>query len=397
MKIAILKPDYGIHGGFERLLDEIARRLITLGHSISWRTVQSGHLSKSIFGTDVDESVYSLHPEFFRYASFVDQFSEVDCSRADLVLSSQPPSFAVSHPRHLSIFYHHCRIFYDLADEFAAHFPYPEVHAAAVTAVRQLDTPLLECVTHFLAGSNDVAARLRTYNGLSDNVTVFSAGSIFGGGQTVLEKRPPSRESGGEFEQVLCVSRHEFPKRTELFAHAMACAPELPGVSVGTGGQRDSVMAISGNLTKTDPWTVNSGPLWHGRANLVPTTPIPANVRFLTNVSARELDYLYRNALCVVAPSLKEDYGLTAVEAMSYGKPLIVCSDGGALTEFVEHEVSGLIVEPTGQAIAEACRRLAQNPDMARQLGQAALQKSLHYTWDQAERQLVQAIDRVMS
>jgi len=71
------------------------------------------------------------------------------------------------------------------------------------------------------------------------------------------------------------------------------------------------------------------------------------------------------SAVCVVAPAYDEDYGLTAIEAMAAGTPVIVCRDGGGLVELVDHGVTGLVVEPTGAAIATAIRSLTDDPDLA--------------------------------
>jgi glycosyltransferase involved in cell wall biosynthesis len=114
-------------------------------------------------------------------------------------------------------------------------------------------------------------------------------------------------------------------------------------------------------------------------------------------VSDDELDNWYRRALCVVAPAYLEDYGLTAVEAMSFGKPLIVCSDGGNLVNFVRHGENGLVVEPSGKAIADAVRELASDRELVRSMGAAARETAREYTWDRGMREIVDGIDLVMS
>ena len=76
-----------------------------------------------------------------------------------------------------------------------------------------------------------------------------------------------------------------------------------------------------------------------------------------------------RGAGCAVAPAYLEDYGITAVEAMAYGLPLIVCEDGGGLPWFVEDGVTGFVVEPTGRAIAEAMTKSARRSRARRRDG----------------------------
>jgi len=53
-------------------------------------------------------------------------------------------------------------------------------------------------------------------------------------------------------------------------------------------------------------------------------TNLVSRVRLLGEVSAPELDRLYRHCHCVLMPSLQEGFGLPVVEAMQFGKPSIV-------------------------------------------------------------------------
>jgi glycosyltransferase involved in cell wall biosynthesis len=121
-----------------------------------------------------------------------------------------------------------------------------------------------------------------------------------------------------------------------------------------------------------------------------------SNIEFREHVSDEELARLYAGALCVVAPAYLEDYGLTAIEAMSFGKPLIVCDDGGGLTTFVEHGKNGLVVAPTGRAIAEAVRRLRDDPVLAADLGANARDTAAAFTWERAMREIDAGIEQVV-
>jgi glycosyltransferase involved in cell wall biosynthesis len=82
-------------------------------------------------------------------------------------------------------------------------------------------------------------------------------------------------------------------------------------------------------------------------------------------------------ALDVVAiPSTEpEPFGLVAVEAMALGRP-VVASRIGALPEVIEDGRSGLLVEPSSaSALANALRRLINEPELRRRLGQAGLER----------------------
>jgi glycosyltransferase involved in cell wall biosynthesis len=76
-----------------------------------------------------------------------------------------------------------------------------------------------------------------------------------------------------------------------------------------------------------------------------------------------------------VQPSLSEGISRSVVEAMSLSKPCIV-SDAGGNPELVEHQKSGLVVPvKNSSAIAEAIKKLYQNPEQSLAYGRIAKQR----------------------
>ncbi|MEB3328726.1 MAG: glycosyltransferase family 4 protein [Candidatus Sericytochromatia bacterium] len=72
-----------------------------------------------------------------------------------------------------------------------------------------------------------------------------------------------------------------------------------------------------------------------------------------------------------VLPSLAEGYGMSAVEAMGFGLP-VVATRISALQELVEDEVTGLLVPPDDpEALARAMIRLLEAPALRARLGAA--------------------------
>lgn len=70
-----------------------------------------------------------------------------------------------------------------------------------------------------------------------------------------------------------------------------------------------------------------------------------------------------------VLPSLYEGFGISILEAMAVGRPVIATSVGG-IPEFVTHDVTGLLVDPGNvSALAGAIRRVLENSEQARQMG----------------------------
>ena len=92
---------------------------------------------------------------------------------------------------------------------------------------------------------------------------------------------------------------------------------------------------------------------------------------------------LYARCLGVVFPPLDEDYGYVTLEAMLAGKPVITCTDSGGPLEFVQHERTGLVADPTPAALATALDRVWGDRKAAAEWGAAGRDRyaSLNIGW----------------
>ncbi len=393
LRLAIVKPDHGIRGGFELVVDRIVEHLADRGHRIDRLSFPGAPRDHRPFGRRIPDHDWERCPELFTHLSLLEVCRTIDASSADVLISTQPPTYAVSHPRHLALFSHHARMFYDLADAVTrAGMVDPVVHTAACEAVRAVDQPHLAAVGRILAASETVKDRLHTFNGLDATVGVYHAGASFTRG--VPEPRPDDRQ-----RHALCVSRHEFPKRTELFVAATAIATDVPALAIGGGGRLGWIGHLHRRLRTSDPASWRDEDLWLNNPPWMEPLPIDddTNLRFTGHVSDDELDRAYRDALCIVAPAYLEDYGLTAIEAMAYAKPLVVCRDGGYLARFVEHGVNGLVVEPTASSIAAAISELAADPRRAAEMGAAGRELAMTFTWHRAMAEIDEGLEQVLS
>lgn len=397
-QIAIVKPDSGVVGGFERVVQRVARWLRAQGHVVRVLTVRTDTGPDVAFGLVPTRALERAAPAYITHMTQLAAFRRLDLREADIVISTQPPSQAVRHERHVALFYHHDRIFYDLEDLMirSSSVDDPDLHRELSALVREADAPGLVGVSQFLVPSQTVRERLRRFNRVQ-RVLPFHAG--LGHSPTVLDSGPTSSPDSAENNRrhVLCVSRHEFPKRTELFVAAAHQLPELPAICVGSGNRLGFVQRIDRHLDRGA--TIEAEELWcrepAGRLPL-PGRPGSGRVQFLTHTLGRELDELYATALCVVAPAYDEDYGLTAIEAMSWGTPVVVCDDGGSLAELVKETGAGLVVPPDHVAIGDAVRRLSYDRVLSARLGdfgRAAVQH--RFTWPRAFDQLQSALGRV--
>ncbi|MCB0958447.1 MAG: glycosyltransferase family 4 protein [Acidimicrobiales bacterium] len=393
LRLAFVKPDVGVTGGLELVVDRLEAAARASGWEVARVVVDAVPPRAEVAGLDIPRAVWEAAPEYFRYLWARDRFDRLDLRRHDVVVSTQPPSFAIDHPRHVSLFYHHHRVYYDLEEPFlAAGFaPDEQVHREAGRLVRELDRPALDRVGWFLAGSEVVARRLATFDGITD-ASVFHAGPMVPVGG---DPAPAGRRG------ALCVGRLEFPKRTELVVAAAHLLGDVETTVVGTGGRRAWVESLDHRLATgeiaVDELTADD--LWRNTGLGAPPIdePAPSPVSIAGRLGDSELAAAFATATCVVAPALDEDYGLTAIEAMARATPVIVCRDGGGLAELVEDGRTGLVVDPTPAAIAAAVRRLHDDPDLATELGRNGLDRAAELSWDHAADEFRDGVERVLS
>ena len=96
-----------------------------------------------------------------------------------------------------------------------------------------------------------------------------------------------------------------------------------------------------------------------------------------------ELERLYAGAAVVVCPSRREGFGVTCLEAMAFGKPVVASAVGGLLDLVVDGE-TGVLVPPRDPAsLRAALERLLGDARLRRRLGGAARERAhRHFSWD---------------
>jgi glycosyltransferase involved in cell wall biosynthesis len=111
-------------------------------------------------------------------------------------------------------------------------------------------------------------------------------------------------------------------------------------------------------------------------------------VTFTGRISDKQFVVEYAKATLAVIPSVYEGFGLPAGEAMACGVP-VISTTGGALPEVVGD--AGVIVPHSDyKALAGAISQLFDNPQRARELGQAGYKRVMdNFTWKIAAQKTV--------
>jgi glycosyltransferase involved in cell wall biosynthesis len=96
-----------------------------------------------------------------------------------------------------------------------------------------------------------------------------------------------------------------------------------------------------------------------------------------------ELHQLYARAAVVACPSRREGFGVTCLEAMAHGRPVVATRVGGLLDLVVDGE-TGIVVPPRDPAsLRSALDRLLADPALRRRLGTAGRDRArTHFSWE---------------
>ena len=100
--------------------------------------------------------------------------------------------------------------------------------------------------------------------------------------------------------------------------------------------------------------------------------PAPGKVRFTGQLPQDEVARRLAGADVMLFPAVREGLGLSAIEALMAGVPVLACRDGGGVVSALAKHGGGVIAEPNPRSLATALRNLADNDqkDAARAAGE---------------------------
>lgn len=323
MKVLVLTTRVPfIHGGAEELRDHLVRNLVKQG---------------------VDAEAMSIPFTWEPAEQLLDEMAiarSLEVVNADRVIALKFPAYLVPHRHKVLWVLHQYRQAYDLWDAGQSNIPTSERGETIRSIIRTADNHAFAESKALFAGSPVSRDRLRRYNGVNAEVlpAPLNDPELFGGGS-----------ADG---YILVGGRVGRAKRQRLLVEALCHAP---GVNLVVAGPPDSDM--------------EGEELRRLAAELGVESRVSFELRFLPRL---ELASLVNNANGLAYIPFDEDsVGYVTMEGFQAGKPVITTTDSGGVLEIVKHEHTGLVAEPTPEALGRAFRAIMSSPAKAAAMGAA--------------------------
>ncbi len=246
-----------------------------------------------------------------------------DMSDFDLVISSSAifSKGLVLKPKtkHICYCYSPTRQLWDLHADSFRYSSRPALYSLAQHFLRIWDRQASERVTEFVAISEHVQERIKKYY-QKDSRVIYPPVNFTGDFRSSLD----------DLGYYLVVSRLYPHKNIDVVVEAFNKL-NLPLFIIGEGPEK-------GRLKKM----------------------IARNVKLLGFIDDEKLKYYYQNCRAFIMPQ-EEDFGITSVEAMSYGKPILALRKGGACETVIEGATGEFFDDAIPEALADGIRRLNEN------------------------------------
>ena len=279
---------------------------------------------------------------------------------ADRVIGLKFPAYLIPHPEKILWVLHQFRQAYDLGDAgqgLGATGRDGEIR----DVIRTADNQCFAEARAIWVNSPVTQARMQRFNGVASKVLYppLNDGELFTGGE-------PS-------DFVFAGGRVGPGKRQHLLIEAMAKAPG------------------SGRLVVAGP--PDSASYAAELEALIETLGLQGRVELRLGYHPRGQIAQWVNGAraCAYLPFDEDSLGYVTMEAFAAGKAVLTTLDSGGLLEMVNDE-TGLVTEPTVQALADGLTQLFENPARTAEKGRAA--KS---SWDQRRLTWTATIDCLLS
>ena len=280
---------------------------------------------------------------------------EVAGQRIDLAIATRFPSYCVRHPRKVVWLIHQFRQVYELEGTRFSDFGSQAGDAQVAAMVRAIDRRALGEAHARFSISDNVAARLRRFNGLEAE-TLYPPPAL---GERY--------RTGPYGDAVVSVGRLDPMKRFDLLIRAVAAASTpLRAVIAGSGPDGGRLRALAAELGVAD------------------------RVELPGRIDDERLIELYAGALAVYYAPFDEDYGYVTVEAFRSERPVVTTADSGGVLELVADGANGLVAPGASpRELAARLDRLFRDRDLAARLGRAGRERVAGIGWERVVEALL--------
>ncbi|HVG38626.1 MAG TPA: glycosyltransferase family 4 protein, partial [Pyrinomonadaceae bacterium] len=277
----------------------------------------------------------------------------------DLVIGLRFPAYLIPHPRKVLWILHQHRAAYDLWGHPSENMDAYPGAAQVRESIQRADRAFIPQAEKVFANSRNVADRLRKYCGLES---------------TPLYHPPPGAE------EFYCAEPEEY-----LYFPSRLCQAKRQTLVIEALAQTKRPVRVRFSGSPEIPAYADDLAAFARRHG------VERRVEWLGQLTEGQKRDAYARALGVVYPPLDEDYGYVTLEAMLASKPVIVSRDSGGPLEFVREGETGIVADPTLEALAAGMDELWGDREGARRMGEGGRRAydELRITWPHVVSQLI--------
>jgi glycosyltransferase involved in cell wall biosynthesis len=141
---------------------------------------------------------------------------------------------------------------------------------------------------------------------------------------------------------------------------------------------------------------VGDGPQRQELEFFVNSNKLENQVKWVGYVEYEQVGAYFQQADVFVFPTLEDVWGLVAVEAMMFGKPILCSKWGGAVELLVDGE-NGYVFDPHNpEKLAELMSQFINSPDLINRMGEKSKQIMANHTPDAVSKFLAEVVGFVM-
>lgn len=162
-----------------------------------------------------------------------------------------------------------------------------------------------------------------------------------------------------------------------------------------TGGRKNIKLLIVGG--KNEDLKNSDCPEYRRLAELAAASGVHTDVIFAGRRSRQHLKLYYSAADIFITTPWYEPFGITPLEAMACGTPVIGSNVGGIKYSVADGATGALVPPDDPQALADAVGRMVQNPELLRKFSKNAINRvNRYFTWEKVAEQIACLYERVL-